>query len=383
MNSRKLKIKKSLQVLTIIILLLAFTGCSSTTITTDSNSSSNMDASDLQVHFIDVGQGDCTLIISDGKAMLIDAGNNDKGTLVQAYLQKQGIFTLDVVICTHGDSDHSGGIDVVLTKFDCKTVIMPDTDKVMSDTKTFRDVLSAMKSKGYKNTLPVVGDTFQLGKASVTIISPNSYDYGDNSNNYSVGILVQNGDNRFLFTGDAEEAAEADILTNGIDISADVFKVAHHGANTANTDEFLEAINPTYAVISCGEDNTYGHPRAEVLNKLRAADTKVFRTDEQGTIVATSDGTDIIWNCSPSDSWKAGEPTGNSSGNKAETESGNNSSTANGSLDIEEFKVYVTDSGSKYHLADCTYLSKSSKELSLKEAKKEGFTPCSKCNPPD
>ena len=90
-----------------------------------------MEASDLQVHFIDVGQGDCTLITSDGEAMLIDAGNNDKGTLVQSYLQKQGISTLDVVICTHGDSDHSGGIDVVLTKFDCKKVIMPDTDKVV------------------------------------------------------------------------------------------------------------------------------------------------------------------------------------------------------------------------------------------------------------
>ena len=383
MNSRKQKIKKSFYVLTIIILLLTFTGCSNTTITTDSNSSPRGVTSDLQVHFIDVGQGDCTLITSDGKAMLIDAGNNDKGTLVQSYLQKQDISTLDVVICTHGDSDHSGGIDVILTKFDCKTVIMPDTDKVMSDTKTFRDVLSAMKSKSYKNTLPVVGDTFPLGNATVTIIAPNSYDYGDNPNDYSVGILVQNGDNRFLFTGDAEEAAEADILNNGIDISADVFKVAHHGANTANTDAFLEAINPTYAVISCGEGNTYGHPRAEVLNNLRAAATKVFRTDEQGTIVATSDGTDITWNCSPSDSWKAGEPTGNSTGNKAETESGSNSSTANNSLDIEEFKVYVTDSGSKYHLAGCTYLSESSNELLLKEAKKEGYTPCSKCNPPD
>ncbi len=388
MNPRKLKIKTALQVLLIIILLLAFTGCTNASITTDSNSGSIGKTSDLQVHFIDVGQGDCTLITSDGKAMLIDAGNNDKGTLVQSYLQNQGISTLDVVICTHGDSDHSGGIDVILTKFDCKTVIMPDTDKVMSNTKTFRDVLSAMKSKGYKNTPPVVGDTFPLGNATVTIVAPNSYEYGDNPNDYSVGILVQNGDNRFLFTGDAEEAAEADILNNGIDISADVFKVAHHGANTANTDEFLEAISPAYAVISCGEGNSYGHPRAEVLNKLRSGDTKVFRTDEQGTIVATSDGTDITWNCSPSDTWQAGEPTGNSSDNKTETEDAYNAGTSNNSdidnsIDIKELKVYVTDSGSKYHLAGCSYLSESSNELSLEEAKKEGYMPCSKCNPPE
>lgn len=382
MNTRKQKITKSLPIFITLLLLLAFHGCTSAPVNTSNNNSSAGKASDLQVHFIDVGQGDCTLIISDGKAMLIDAGNNDKGTLVQSYLQQQGISTLDIVICTHGDSDHSGGIDVILTKFDCKTIIMPDTKKVMSDTKTFRDVLSAMKSKGYKNTLPVVGDTFELGNATITIIAPNSYDYGDNPNDYSVGVLVQNGDNRFVFTGDAEEAAEADILNNGIDISADVFKVAHHGANTANTDEFLDAINPTYAVISCGEGNSYGHPRAGVLNKLRAADVKVFRTDEQGTIVATSNGIDITWNSSPSDTWQAGEPTGKSSGTKGETDDINSLITYNSS-DIDKLKVYVTDSGSKYHLAGCSYLSESSNELSLDKAKKEGYTPCSKCNPPE
>lgn len=252
--------------------------------------------SDMQVHYIDVGQGDCTLITSAGEAMLIDAGNNDKGTLVQSYLQKQGISTLDIVICTHGDGDHSGGIDVILYKFDCKTVIMPDTSKVMSDTATFRDVLSTMKAKNYKNTVPVIGDVYKLGSATVTIIAPSSYDYGDNKNNYSVGVLVQNGENRFIFTGDAQAEAEVDILHNNSNISADVYKVAHHGSRTSTTNEFLDAINPTYAVISCGEDNSYGHPHPEVMKKLRKARIKVFRTDEQGTIIATSDGRNISWN---------------------------------------------------------------------------------------
>lgn len=254
---------------------------------------------EMQVHFIDVGQGDCTLITSGGEAMLIDAGNNDKGTLVQSYLQKQGISTLDIVICTHGDSDHSGGMDVILYKFDCKTVIMPDTSKVMNDTATFRDVLSSMKAKNYKNTVPVVGDVYKLGSATVTIIAPNSYEYGEHRNNYSVGVLVQNGENRFLFTGDAEEDAEVDILRSNSNISADVYKVAHHGSRTSTTKKFLDAINPTYAVISCGEDNPYGHPHAEVMNRLRKSRIKVFRTDEQGTIIATSDGRNITWNCNP------------------------------------------------------------------------------------
>lgn len=263
----------------------------------NSTSTSKDELSEMQVHFIDVGQGDCTLITSGGEAMLIDAGNNDKGTLVQSYLQKQGISTLDIVICTHGDSDHSGGMDVILYKFDCKTVIMPDTSKVMNDTATFRDVLSTMKAKNYKNTVPVVGDEYKLGSARVTIIAPNSYEYGDNKNNYSVGVLVQNGENRFIFTGDAEAEAEADILHNNSNITADVYKVAHHGSRTSTTKGLLDAINPVYAVISCGEDNPYGHPHPETMRRLRKSRIKVFRTDEQGTIIATSDGKNITWNC--------------------------------------------------------------------------------------
>ena len=261
-----------------------------------SRNTTNDEFSEMQVHFIDVGQGDCTLITSGGEAMLIDAGNNDKGTLVQSYLQKQGITSLDIVICTHGDGDHSGGIDVILYKFDCKTVIMPDTSKVMNDTATFRDVLSTMKAKNYKNTVPVIGDVYKLGNATVTIIAPSSYDYGDNKNNYSVGVLVQNGENRFIFTGDAQAEAEVDILHNNSNISADVYKVAHHGSRTSTTKEFLDAINPTYAVISCGEDNSYGHPHAEVMKRLRKTRIKVFRTDVQGTIIAISDGRNITWN---------------------------------------------------------------------------------------
>lgn len=246
-------------------------------------------AGNLEIHFIDVGQGDATLIKCDGHSMLIDAGNNDKGTLVQNYLQHQGVETLDYVIGTHPDADHIGGMDVVLYKFDCKTIIMPD---VANNTRTYDDVVQTMKNKGYKTTYPVVGETYTIGGAAFTIIAPNK-EYGNDMNSWSVGVLLQNGNHRFLFTGDAEEGAEQDILQNGIDISADVYKVAHHGSNTATSQAFLDAVHPTYAVISAGEGNSYGHPHAEVLNRLRAAGVSVFRTDEQGTIVASSDGTTL------------------------------------------------------------------------------------------
>lgn len=262
------------------------------------------DGSGLEIHYLDVGQGDSTLILCDGHAMLIDAGDNDKGTAVQSYLEGQGVTALDYVIGTHPDADHIGGLDVVLYKFDCQMVMMPDFEK---DTRTYDDVVQTMKRKRYKNTLPEVGTVYELGSAVFTIVAPNG-EYGDDANDYSVGILLQHGKNRFLFTGDAEEASEADMLENGIDLEADVFKASHHGSRTANTEEFLQTVDPDYVVISCGQDNSYGHPHAEVMNRLRAMGISVFRTDEQGTIVAYSDGTEITFNMSPDESWKAGEP---------------------------------------------------------------------------
>lgn len=262
------------------------------------------DGSGLEIHYLDVGQGDSTLILCDGHAMLIDAGDNDRGTAVQSYLESQGVTTLDYVIGTHPDADHIGGLDVVLYKFDCQMVMMPDFEK---DTRTYDDVVQTMKQKRYKNTLPEVGTVYELGSAVFTIVAPNG-EYGDNANDYSVGILLQHGKNRFLFTGDAEEASEADMLENGIDLEADVFKASHHGSRTANTEEFLQTVDPDYVVISCGQENSYGHPHAEIMNRLRAMGISVFRTDEQGTIVAYSDGTEITFNMSPDESWKAGEP---------------------------------------------------------------------------
>lgn len=259
----------------------------------------------LEVHFLDVGQGDATLIRQGEHAMLIDGGDNSEGTAVQAYLQSQGVEHLDYVVGTHPDADHVGGLDVVLYKFSWDWVILPDAEK---DTRTYQDVLKVIKDKNQPITRPVVGDTYDLGMAEFTVIAPVEEDYGDSWNDYSVGIRLDFGENSFVFTGDAEEEAEEDMLQSGMELSADVLKIAHHGSDTANTPEFLEEVRPEFAVISCGEGNRYGHPRAEVLNNLRSMGIKVFRTDEQGTIVAVSDGSTITWNCSPSESWKAGEP---------------------------------------------------------------------------
>lgn len=346
----------------IMAIVICISGCGETEIDTDAKGN-------LEIYFLDVGQGDCSLLLSDGEAMLIDAGDNHKGTYVQNYLQKKGITELKYVIGTHPDADHIGGLDVILYKFDCSTIILPDVE---NDTATYRDVLTEMNRKQYQTEFPVVGNSYTLGDATFTIVAPNG-EYGDDINEWSVGVLVQNGQNRFLFTGDAEENSENDMLQNGIDLHADVYHVGHHGSNTATSQAFLDAVNPSFAVISVGEGNSYGHPHAEVLNRLREKGIQVFRTDEQGTIVAKSDGKTITWNCSPSESQKAGEKTGSEQGKDV---------TEKEKPDLEEEKgeiVHITNSGNKYHKAGCRFLKNSDIEISYEEAIAQGYEPCKVC----
>lgn len=258
--------------------------------------------SELEVHFIDVEQGDSILLKCDGEAMLIDAGDNSKGTTVQLYLKKNHVEKLKYVIGTHPDADHIGGLDVILYKYDCETIIMPE---VSNDTNTYRDVMDTLEYRNYKITSPTVGAKYELGSASFTVIGPSQIYAEDND--CSVGIKLVHGDNSFLFTGDAEGQEEQDFLTSGIDLEATVLKIGHHGSRASSSEEFLNKVNPQFAVISCGKGNTYGHPHAETLERLRNRGISVFRTDEQGSIVATSDGKNLLWNYSPSDTWLPGE----------------------------------------------------------------------------
>lgn len=335
----------------------------------------------LEVHYIDVGQGDATLIKCGSHAMLIDGGNNNKGTTVQLYLKKQGVESLDYVIGTHPDADHIGGLDVIVYKYNCDTVIMPDYEK---DTKTYQELVDVIHDKNMKITYPVVGEQYALGEAKFTIIAPNSNSYGGNANDYSVAILLEYGKNRFLFTGDAEEASEAEMLTNGIDISADVYKVAHHGSRSASTQEFLNAVQPKYAVISCGEGNSYGHPHAEVLNRLRSMGVEVFRTDEQGSIIASSDGENITWNCSATDSWQSGEQTESDRENSEDENSGNAISDA---VTSEQTTYVLNTNTKKFHRETCGSVSQIKEEnfqkvqMNREELEQSGYSPCKNCNP--
>lgn len=263
---------------------------------------------DFQIHFLDVGQGDSALILCDGHAMLIDAGDNTKGTYVQNYLKKLGVEYLDLAVATHPDADHIGGMDVILQKYECSRLLLPD---VVKDTKTYEDMVNVIEQKNINATHPYTGDNFALGSAQITILSPSRDDYED-VNDFSIVLKVTYGATRFLFTGDATKEIEEEMLSTGMDVQADVLKIGHHGSKTSSGETFITAVAPEYAVISCGVDNEYGHPAAAVLNTLRSSGTNVYRTDEQGTIVLYSDGHDITFNCSPSTTWQVGEYTGQS-----------------------------------------------------------------------
>ena len=258
----------------------------------------------LEIHFLDVGQGDATLIVNGEYAMLIDAGDDAHGTAIQNYLQKKNIQKLEYLLLTHPHGDHMGGADVIVTKFEIDKCIMKSEE---TDTATYRNVVNAMQYKNLQNIEPVIGTKYSLGDAEFTIIAPMKDNYGENLNNESIGILLQHGEKRFLFTGDAEADAENDLIKSEQELFCDVYQVGHHGSSTSSTEAFMEKIKPTYAVISCATGNDYGQPHAEVLNRLRAKGVKVFRTDEQGTIVAISDGKQIEWNCAPSETWAVGE----------------------------------------------------------------------------
>ncbi|MCH5249502.1 MAG: MBL fold metallo-hydrolase [Lachnospiraceae bacterium] len=355
----------------------------------------------MDVHFIDVGQGDSTLIICGKHAMLIDAGDDSKGTAIQNYLKKQGVDKLDYLILTHPDADHIGGAPVVITKFEIKKVFVSNYEK---DNKSYLKLIQALDNKNLKYTTPRVGAKFCLGTAEITFLAPNK-EY-DNPNDASIALIVENGDNRFIFSGDAGEAAEKDILNNGLDISADVYQVGHHGSKYSSSEEFLDAVAPEYAVISCGEGNSYGHPHAEVLNNLRSSKVKLYRTDEAGSIVATSDGKNISFSVPASETWKAGEPAGssNTAQNKGTTDASKtaqNKGTAGAaskeqSTGVENVVPEKSNSASteityvlnvktkKFHKPSCSGLptvNRQDTSESRESVIAQGYEPCKKCHP--
>lgn len=362
---------------------LTFTGCgqtpespgslpvsgvvSETTAQSGQETAGVSESGSFTVHFIDVGQADSALVTCDGHSMLIDGGNADDSNLVYSVLQRETEGHLDYVVGTHAHEDHIGGLSGAFETDTADVTFCPVTEY---DSKAFRNFKTRADERGGGITIPAVGDTFTLGEASVTVVAVNSVP--EDTNNTSIVIRIVYGDTSFLFTGDAEQETEEKILKSGQDIESTVLKVGHHGSRTSTSQTFLDAVSPTYAVISCGKDNSYGHPHSETLAKLASAGVEVLRTDELGDIYCTSDGTEVTFSY--------GEYHKDSDTSAAEIEEPQQPDT------ISETYILNTNSR-KFHRPDCSstsQISDANREEytgTREELIEQGYTPCGYCKP--
>ena len=250
----------------------------------------------MYVHFIDVGQGDSTLFMTEDGAVLVDASVKDAGPTIVEYLKKQGVTKLKYFILTHPDGDHIGGAIDVLNAFEVENIIMPDKTHT---TKTYKNLLLRISELDINVIKGESGGVYNVGDLEMTMLSPVSgYKYGaDDNNNWSIVFLARFGNTKIMMTGDAEKEAEEIMLATypASALKADILKVGHHGSHSSTTVGFLKAVDPDYAVISCGLDNDYGHPHAETMSSLRNAGVSVRITKDEGSIVYMTDGETIVY----------------------------------------------------------------------------------------
>ena len=319
--------------------------------------------STFEVHYIDVGQGDSALVLCDGMSMLIDGGESSASSKVYSYLKAHGVDHLDYMVATHAHSDHIGGLSGALNYATVDKAFCPVTSY---DSKTFSGMTKYLGQQGVEITVPTADESFRLGNAVATILGPRkTY---DDPNNTSIILKIVYGETSFLFTGDAEREAEADIREAGCDLNATVLKVGHHGSDTSTSYPFLREVMPEYAVISVGKDNSYGHPTENTLSRLRDAEVQVYRTDLQGTIICTSDGHEVTFTTEKNESVQT-NPTVQTPGESTTTTIGS----------------YIGNLNSKkFHLTTCKNLPAEKNRTffdSRQEAVDAGYSPCGNCKP--
>lgn len=393
-------------------------GAAQATGNTGAENTGTAQAGTLTVTWLDVGQGDAAVIQCGGQSMLIDGGKPEKSSYIYAWMQQHGLSYLDVIVATHVDADHIGGLSGALNYASVGTAYCPETT---GTTETFQSFVKYLAQRGKQITVPTAGETFALGGAQIQILGP--LHRAEDSNDNSIVLKVSFGATSFLFTGDAERAEEQDLLNAGVNLQSTVLKVGHHGSDTSTSYPFLRAVAPQYAVISVGAGNSYGHPTEAVLSRLRDAGVTTFRTDMQGEITAVSDGQTINFSTAKNATAEtlanagAGQNAGQAGGGNSATQtagSGQNTggvatagagAGAEGAAAIASANAgggnaggtagagstagsYVLNTNShKFHLAGCpsvdTISPKNRKDVneSREQIIREGYAPCKRCNP--
>ncbi len=245
------------------------------------------------VHFIDVGQGDSVLIVSNGEAVLIDAGEVEYGNTVLSYLNEQGIDTLKYIIVSHQHTDHMGGMSKILKNVKADELIMPPIpDSLFPTNSTYDSFLATLENTDIAVTEAENG-TLTVGDVTLQMFVQDPDMNYDSLNNFSIAIRAIHGDNAFLLCGDLEYDAEQVLLKSNFELSADVYKVNHHGSSGSSSYKFVEAVDPEYSVICVGANNDYGHPKQKALDRISNFCDKIYRTDLNGNIVFESDGKEL------------------------------------------------------------------------------------------
>ena len=317
----------------------------------------------LTIWFIDVGQGDCTLLESAGEFMLVDSGEREYCDDVINFLRERGVKKLTSTVSTHPHTDHTGGMKKIINTFGTDSFITRETD---SDASAWIKLLETVRDQQINFIDAKPGSTYTLGEAEFSILAPLGDGYED-CNDFSVAMTVSCGKARFLLTGDAEQQSEYEMLEAGEDLQADVYQCGHHGASDSSNALFLQAVNPAYAVISCGKDNEYGHPHQETLDRLALLGAEPLRTDLLGTVSAVTDGTTITL---------SGE-----GGSYSITVTAGEKKTDPAALNLVGDTESLT-----FHDPVCSAVGEIKEQnritfTSRKEAVDRGFEPCSRCKP--
>lgn len=298
MSNGKSGRKKLLEIVTAIIILIvaSYLGIDISEINPNDSSNQQIEGS-MMLHMIDVGQADSFLLIQDGETALIDCGTRSTGQDIVEYLKDLGITKLDYVFGTHPHEDHMGGMYDVITNFEIGKIIIPKIKHGVTS-NWYIKLMKEITISRYNVEFTKVQTIYKLGDATMKIIGP-ILEPEEELNNYSTVLKVSFGEMDIIMTGDAEKEVEEEILLSGENIDAEIYKVGHHGSDTSNTNEFLDAITPDYALISTG--NKYGHPLKSTMEKLEEREIEVYRTDENGTVIATITSDDITFSCNPGD----------------------------------------------------------------------------------